>query len=224
MIQLWETAYQYLNVLNVGFDTLTAFGYDLYSNNFELIDSTFPIDIAPMDAESSFVSFTPSNMQSYSDQLYLNTNDGYQTISLSGVGVMPDLEVDLTIATLDGYEGDLVYVPIDIGLSLYNSISSFSISISGFSGIIDFDSINVMGDLLESMGWIIEYNLDNETLNIAAAGSNAITSPGTLLELAFDISDGSSGFVPLNILFLEAIFDTGQHDVYQRWWGEYYNT
>ena len=116
--------------------------------------------------------------------------------------------VSLSIDELISSPGDTVLVGLNVDIPEDTSFISSEITISGYSGQLEFIEIVTDSSLIGSAEWSIQYNETDSLLITASAGADGITGEGVLFWLRFAIPDTASGFIP--IILESAIFNTGE--------------
>jgi len=107
-----------LTIFNVGEELLVV--DSIYSNLPEFIPSSSEMNIEVGESYICEITFTPQNIQGYSGQLTINSNDpdnSTLSVSLSGSGIEPDADIYVEQDTLDfgdAYEGVTSTLPLVI--------------------------------------------------------------------------------------------------------------
>ena len=102
----------------------------------------------------------------------------------------------------------MINVPIQVRFSENCTCCSAELTCSGYSGNLDFLSIDTENSLSGDGGWTYQTNETNGTLKIAMAGVGTIGGEGVLAWLQFHIPDNASGFIPITLD--SVLFDTGE--------------
>ena len=107
-----------LTIFNVGEDFLVV--DSIYSNLPEFIPSLSEVSIEVGESAVCEITFTPQDIQEYSGQLTITSNDpdnSTLSVSLSGSGIEPDADIYVEQDTLDfgdAYEGVTSILPLVI--------------------------------------------------------------------------------------------------------------
>lgn len=108
-----------------------------------------------------------------------------------------------------GMVTDTLSIPIDIDTTTGLEICAVEISLSFNGEVIGFIGPDTSNTLVGDAGWLIEYNLVDDTLHLALAGSSNLSGSGQLINLIFSIDEeaaiGSSTSIHFeNLLFNES--------------------
>ena len=114
----------------------------------------------------------------------------------------------VTIDTIEAFPADTVSIPVYLHLPKDSILSSFELSIDGFTGLGKLLSIDTSIGLLGAQSWQFVYNNLDSVVILATAGATSLNTDGLLFHLRLLILDTTKGFMPLQVV--SSYFNHGQ--------------
>ncbi|MBI3192830.1 MAG: T9SS type A sorting domain-containing protein [Ignavibacteriae bacterium] len=112
----------------------------------------------------------------------------------------------LLVDSIVGRFGDTVSVPVSANIPDGKAYNSAELRFSGYGTNLDTLGIKMDSTLMKD--WKYAFNERNDTIILAMAGSDSISSSGTLFNLRFIVRETSCDFPFVPIKIVSAIFDT----------------
>lgn len=114
----------------------------------------------------------------------------------------------LSAANITAYPNEIVEVPFIAKFPEDYEFHSAEFKISGFYEQLILEDIMIDSCIINTSGWLCQYNMRDSVLSIWMAGSEPISGEGELFRLRLAVSDFDHNFIPINIK--DALFDTGE--------------
>lgn len=97
------------------------------------------------------------------------------------------MTVLISIRDTFGMAADTLSLPIDIDTATALGICAVELSLNFNGEIVEFVGLDSSNTLVGDAGWLVEYHLANDTLELAMAGSSHLSGSGRLVSLVFSV-------------------------------------